>query len=177
MTTYSEPDAAAAEPLKLDFGLTAHHEPVEIELRFASCLHMTALVGPLVNRLSSLAGCDQASAYEVELCTIEAVTNSIEHGCELSDGYQIRIGFRMEPRRLEIRVCDTAPPIGLEGSPEEGEAAPEDVPDLDGFRGRGLFIMTQLMESVRFESSEVGKWHNTVIMERSLTAASEESSA
>ncbi|MEM1182570.1 MAG: ATP-binding protein [Acidobacteriota bacterium] len=164
-----------AEPVTLELGADSGRAPFEIELRFASSLPMVSVVGPVINQLSKLAGLDPSAAHEIELCAVEAVTNSIEHGCDLCAEHEVNVGFRTEADRLEIRIFDTAPPADLDISTRpSGQGGERDVvPDLGAFRGRGLFIMKQLMESVTFESSDEGPWHNKLTMERPLRSQTE----
>jgi serine/threonine-protein kinase RsbW len=131
-----------------------------------------ACVGPLGEQVRAACvdlGLTARAAGEIELSVVEAVNNAIEHAYQLAEDGLVEVKLDGNGSRLLIEVCDSGrrmPPgtLGLVHAPEV------DVEDLAALPegGMGLFIVTQLMDAVRYES-RAGK--NVLIMERRMDRA------
>ncbi len=89
---------------------------------------------------------DEDLGFRVALVTSEAVTNAIEHGNALVASRSVHLRIDVQPGGVQVEVED------------EGEGFnPAFVPDptrdgaLMAEGGRGLFLMQQLADQVRFE--------------------------
>jgi anti-sigma regulatory factor (Ser/Thr protein kinase) len=87
------------------------------------------------------------TANEIAISVIEAVTNAIEHGnCECADE-NVRVIFLCKPDRLCIEVEDC-------GKGFDYECFLRNIPDptdVQHLRGRGIYIMKNMMDSLDFE--------------------------
>ncbi|MDD4857675.1 MAG: ATP-binding protein [Candidatus Krumholzibacteria bacterium] len=87
------------------------------------------------------------AANEIAISVIEAVTNAIEHGnCQCPDE-NVRVVFSCKPDRLCVEVADC-------GKGFDFECYIRNMPDptnIQHLRGRGIYIMKNLMDSVDFE--------------------------
>jgi serine/threonine-protein kinase RsbW len=89
---------------------------------------------------------------KITMSVIEAGTNAIQHGHRRDSSKPVDTTFTVYPDRLEISVHDSGP--GFNPAEVNGDVTgPEHILDP---RGRGIFIMRQCMDSVRFEFSPSG---------------------
>ena len=126
-------------------------EPREhaIELTLDSRLENLDLLGGAVGGIASALGFDESERFHLELCAVEAVTNSIRHAYHGTPGRPVRVQIEACADRVELRIADRGEPI-----PEERRNAPPEVDPtaaemiVEG--GRGLFLMHSLMDEVSF---------------------------
>ena len=136
-----------------------------IKLTIESRLDNVALIGMVLNRIGLEAGLGEQGAFEVEVCTVEAVTNSIKHAYGGQPGKLVEVQVELEPQCLTIRVSDNGralPAPRLRRRRWQIEA-----PNRLRESGRGLFIIHSLMDRVAYES-KAGT--NVMTLCRSLAA-------
>ena len=93
---------------------------------------------------------------EIGLALQEALANAVVHGCGNDPSKKIRCRLNSDSQgRLLIIVSDPGP--GMETSPS---ATPTLSPNLYLDHGRGIYLIRQLMDDVRFErgGSEIQMW-------------------
>jgi serine/threonine-protein kinase RsbW len=89
---------------------------------------------------------DEDLAFRVALVASEAVTNAIEHGNQLDAARRVALVVEASPEKVVVSVEDEG--VGFD---------PSFVPDpthegaLMAEGGRGLFLMQELADTVRFE--------------------------
>jgi len=88
-------------------------------------------------------------AYHLNLVVTEAVTNAIQYGSDDDDGDRVRILLSYEGGDLCVRVFDHGKGFDLASVPFAGAG------DL-AERGRGLFFIRALMDSVDYRKTECG---------------------
>ena len=125
-----------------------------IELWIDSRLDNIDLLGAAVSGIASSLGFDDGGRYNLELCLIEAVSNSIRHAYHGTPGHPVRVRIAVDADRIEMRVADQGTPI-----PEERRAPPSlevEPAELDAISegGRGIFLMHALMDEVSFGSED-----------------------
>jgi serine/threonine-protein kinase RsbW len=97
-----------------------------------------------------VAGSDRdALAYHLNLVVTEAVTNAMQYGPKDDLEAKIRIFLSYENKDLCVRVYDRGAGFDLEAVPEQGE-------DELSERGRGLFFIRSLMDSVLYRKTKCG---------------------
>jgi serine/threonine-protein kinase RsbW len=100
---------------------------------------------PVIRRLCGqslrVVGVRRAVIEDVELALTEACANVLRHA-EVGSNYEVTVGFDEE--RAFIEVADRGPGFDPQAV---NEPAPEDE------SGRGLQLMKELMDSVRFDSA------------------------
>ena len=86
-------------------------------------------------------------ANEIAISVIEAVTNAIEHGNRECCDQNVRIAFICKEDRLCVEVEDC-------GKGFDYQCYLQNIPDpanIYHLRGRGIFIMKNMMDSLKFE--------------------------
>jgi len=93
-------------------------------------------------------GLDAQTWTRVEVALVEGLNNAIEHGCRGVSQARIRVRWSWTDEMLEIQILDP-------GKFRPGPAAAQ-LPEELAEHGRGMFLMSSLMDSVRHELLEGG---------------------
>jgi len=122
-----------------------------------SNLENIPLIGMSVNKLCSSAFFSDMDSFNIELCVVEAVTNSIRHCYGGQAGYEVKVVFTVTQDDIVLEICDTGPPM-KPGVLDKAvlECPGEDTRDIECIAegGRGLGIMKEIMDSVTYRSEE-----------------------
>ncbi len=110
---------------------------------------LNAFVRELIQQLPALVGAEKL-INDLELVFNEAFTNVNEHAYPSEQKGEVTIGIRVGVNYLEFRFEDSGSGFDLEGI---------DDPDFDNpqERGRGLWIMRNLMDEIAYRSAEDGR--------------------
>lgn len=132
-------------------------EKTTIRLVIGSHLQDVHLIGMAIHRLALGKGFPEMSAFALELCVVEAVTNAIEHAYKGEPGNDVQVDLLFQEDNLVLEVCDW-------GKPMDGALLQEatcqklhcDHTHLDNLseRGRGLAIIKEIMDSVSYRSDQ-----------------------
>ena len=114
-------------------------------------------ITPVVARIMDLVkqmGCADGKLFQIELSLQEALANAVTHGCCGDPEARVRVQVGCDPEKgMLIVVRD--PGRGFDPaaipSPTVGERLFSDG-------GRGIFLITQLMDEVRFEKGGTEIW-------------------
>lgn len=114
-------------------------------------------VTPVVERIMKIVedmGCAEGKENEIELAVQEAIANAVVHGCEEDPGRSVQVSVACdEERGMIIMVRD--PGQGFDPnaipSPLLGE-------NLFAGGGRGIYLINQLMDEVRYERGGTEIW-------------------
>lgn len=118
-----------------------------VVIEFPSDLRFLNLVDLVCGEVVEGLCCGRDEANEIAISVIEACTNAIEHGNRQCPDENVRICFRCEPCRLVIEIEDR-------GAGFDFKSYLEHIPDpsnLQHLRGRGIYIMKNMMDDLRFE--------------------------
>jgi len=79
----------------------------------------------------------------------EATTNAIQYGCPTDAKQSVRVCLSIDDKTLSVRVFDHGQGFDLNAVP---------TPDLADLaeRGRGIFLIRSLMDSVEYRKTENG---------------------
>ncbi|MHB0976361.1 MAG: ATP-binding protein [Candidatus Aquicultorales bacterium] len=91
-------------------------------------------------------GFDEAQVYHIKVAVSEAVANAIEHGSPKGTANKVIVQFEDDGDKLVAQVTD------------EGQFRSK-MPTFQpgaGYRGRGLFLMSALMDEVDIKETEQG---------------------
>ena len=127
----------------------------KIKLIIESNLDDVPLVGIAVNRFCSYAAFSETDAFNMELCVIEAVTNSIKHAYGGNPGQEVTVTFTLKEREAVFEVCDRGKPMNperLKNADLTHSNAERDYIDAISESGRGLGIMKKIMDHVEYRS-------------------------
>jgi len=133
-------------------------EARDLILRLEKTVHAdVAAIEPVVLEIMSVveeAGCAAGSEFEVKIALQEALANAVVHGCKGNPEVPVRVSVACdEERGMLIVVRDPGPgfdPAEIP-SPVVGE-------NLFSSHGRGIYLINQLMDEVRFERQGTEIW-------------------
>jgi serine/threonine-protein kinase RsbW len=114
-------------------------------------------IPPVVEQIMSVVrqqGCAEHGEFEIEVSLYEALANAVEHGCGHDPEKLVEVVVACEEHRgMIIVVRDPGPGFDPESvpSPIVGENIYSDG-------GRGIFLINQLMDEVRFEKNGTEIW-------------------
>jgi len=127
-----------------------------VKFTIDSNLENVPLIGMSVNKLCSSLSFSNIDSFNIELCVVEAITNSIKHACCGEPGYEIVVVFTLTQEDVMLDICDTgAYPMNPERLDRAVIKPPgTNILDIDGIAesGRGLGIMKEIMDSVIYRS-------------------------
>lgn len=114
-------------------------------------------VSPVVERIMSFArtmGCADGKENHIELAIQEALANAVIHGCREDPGKSVKVTVACEEEHgMLIVVRD--PGVGFD---------PKSVPNplvgenIYADHGRGIYLISQLMDEVRYERGGTEIW-------------------
>ncbi len=84
-------------------------------------------------------------ADDLELCMIEGLSNVFFHAHNRDTKKGIRFEIIGQPKKLIVRIYDSGAGFSFDRSKIE-------LPDFQSENGRGLYIISQLMDSVSYHS-------------------------
>jgi serine/threonine-protein kinase RsbW len=116
---------------------------------------IAAVVDAISETLSRLDVPEQ-KRLEIALATQEAMANAVVHGCGNDPSKQVRCRVKSDPQgRIVIIVTDPGPGFSPDLLPD-----PRRHENLHGDHGRGVYLIRQLMDEVRFEhrGNEIRMW-------------------
>jgi anti-sigma regulatory factor (Ser/Thr protein kinase) len=90
---------------------------------------------------------DQDWIARAELCLQEALLNAHGHGNRGDASKQIRVGCLLSGKKIELHVEDDGPGFNLQSHIKKRR--------LFGLRGRGLYLIRELMNSVAVNGSHI----------------------
>jgi len=88
-------------------------------------------------------------AYDLDLALTEAVANAIQYGCPTDAKQSVRVCLSIDDKDLCVKVFDHGQGFDLKAMPTP------DFVDLDE-RGRGVYLIPCLMDSVEYRKTDYG---------------------
>lgn len=133
----------------------------KITLKIDSQLANLTALSAAVQGVTSMLGLGEIESYNVQLCLVEAVTNSIVHAYAGAAGHEVAVVVTLETDRVKLEVIDQGSPVPADKqNPEFSEPDPTDLDSLtEG--GRGIYLIRALMDEVEFQRH--GR-ENTLVM-------------
>jgi serine/threonine-protein kinase RsbW len=135
------PEGILSLPTTGDFGRV-------VRLTLPSRLEMLGVLDCLVQGIAGQMEFDEDATIEIATSVVEAGTNAIQHGHQLNERLPVQFSFYLGEKALEVWVRDEGPGFNLEDIVTSDPTRPE---DLLKARGRGIFIMRAMMDSVEFQ--------------------------
>ncbi len=105
------------------------------------------LVDKITTEVTSICGFGVKSIDEIAISIIEACTNAIEHGNKCCPEKVVKIVYRVLSDRIYVEVYDSGEGFDYEKYLNEIP----DPQDMTHYRGRGLYIMKNMMDELEFE--------------------------
>jgi serine/threonine-protein kinase RsbW len=114
-------------------------------------------IAPVVEQIMEVVrqqGCAANSEFEIEISLYEALANAVEHGCGHDPEKRVEVIVACDQGRgMVIVVRDPGP--GFDPASVPSPVVGENI-YADG--GRGIFLINQLMDEVRFEKNGTEIW-------------------
>jgi serine/threonine-protein kinase RsbW len=117
-------------------------------LKINSNTQSLRLVERLIEDVCQVYGVNEDCYGNMLIAVTEAVNNAIHHGNLDNPEKFVRIGFESDDSMLTFSIKDEGPGFDYTNLPD-----PTDPANLDKISGRGVFLMTQLSDSIRFEDN------------------------
>ena len=107
-----------------------------------------------IMEIVSGSSCAAGHEFEVEVALTEAIANAVRHGCAGDPEKKVEVCVACQPDRgLMIIVSD--PGSGFDPGSIANPVAAE---NLYRTHGRGIFLINQLMDEVRYEKNGTEIW-------------------
>jgi serine/threonine-protein kinase RsbW len=123
----------------------------ELIVRFTTTIPGTVeAIEPVVQRVMSLVAemrCARGGEFEVEVALTEALANAVKHGCQDDEAKMIQVCVACDAAR-GVLVVVRDPGGGFEPAAIPSPVVGENV---YASSGRGIFLINQLMDDVRYE--------------------------
>jgi serine/threonine-protein kinase RsbW len=117
----------------------------------------TSAIPPVVEQIMEVVreqGCADHAEFEIEVSLYEALANAVEHGCGHDPNKTVEVVVACEEHRgMIIIVRDPG-----EGFQPESVPSPVVGKNIYADSGRGIFLINQLMDEVRFEKNGTEIW-------------------
>jgi serine/threonine-protein kinase RsbW len=148
----------------------------QLRLTIDSNLEHVALIGLAINKICEHLRMDEVQCYQVELCAVEALTNSIRHAYQNAPGHEVVVILSITDDRLQLEICDEGKPMGgefvqrLRDGSRVFEFDPSDIAAVpEG--GMGLQIMHEVMDEVSYSGRTAGGSTNRLCLTKRLNHA------
>ena len=109
-----------------------------------------AAIQPVVDRIMAVvkdSGCGNGHEIDIEIALFEALANAIRHGCANDPTKTVQCCVACDQERgMLIVVRDPGPGFDPESVP-----SPLTAQNIYRHHGRGIYLINQLMDEVRFE--------------------------
>jgi serine/threonine-protein kinase RsbW len=128
-----------------------------LRLTIDSDLKDVYLIALSVSRICEYLQMDSLEAYRMELCAVEAVTNSIRHAYGNRTGAEVSVTVSVRDNKLELEVADTG--LAMLAAQVDRLSRGSDVFGFDAqdrtslpVGGMGLQIMHEAMDEVSYQT-------------------------
>jgi serine/threonine-protein kinase RsbW len=118
---------------------------LHVEMTLNSRVDLANLVHAASDEICRLAGLDDDAMLNLGLALREAAINAMKHGNKMDEAKPVRVTFDVRGERLEVRITDQGQ--GFDFGRIKDPRLPENINKTNG---RGLFLMNNLVDQVRF---------------------------
>lgn len=122
-------------------------EETMIALEFPSSYQWLNMIDLVCGEITGEMGFSKNALNEISISVIEACTNALEHGNRCCPDCNVRAVFRRRPDRIVIEVSDCGEGFDFT---EYLKHIP-DPSDIHKKRGRGIYIMKAMMDTLNYE--------------------------
>ena len=149
--TNNSPGSGAAADSSHSHQVIFHHDRLKMKLDVVMPAD-EALIAPTVKRIMDVVSeidCSHGKEFEIETALMEALANAVRHGAKKDSNKKVEcvVGCE-EPLGMLIIVRDPGEGFDPKSvpNPTQGDAIFND-------HGRGIYMINQLMDEVRFEKN------------------------
>ncbi len=127
-------------------------------LKISSKIENLRKVEKMVDDLSTEFSISSDVYGNILIATLEAANNAILHGNKLDETKNVNIIFRIEEKKLMVKIDDEGGGFDYKNVPDP--TAPENIENVNG---RGIFLMEKLSDRLEFNRNGA-----TVLLEFNL---------
>lgn len=131
----------------------------KIRLIIESDLENVALAGMAINKICSLTPLSEMQSFQVELCSVEAINNSIIHAYNSKSGNEVEILFIIKDNLIEIEISDHGKEMNInmleKAAIKYQDTGINNISDISE-SGRGLGFIKEFMNNVTYRSDDKG---------------------
>jgi serine/threonine-protein kinase RsbW len=133
--------------------MTMENRNIELDIRVPNHTKYLSLVGrigeDIAKEIDRYLGDRESLAYQLNLVLTEAMTNAIKYGAPESSDEKVHILITVGENELLIKIYDCGQGFDINDIP---------APDFEKLedRGRGIFLIRSLMDSVRYVKCQEG---------------------
>ena len=126
---------------------------IELDIKVPNHTKYLSLVGrigeDIAKEIDRYLGDRESLAYQLNLVLTEAMTNAIKYGAPESSDEKVHILINVGENELSIRIYDCGQGFDINDIP---------APDFEKLedRGRGIFLIRSLMDSVKYVKGSEG---------------------
>ena len=120
-----------------------------------SNLENVALVGMSVKKICSMIPLSEMQLFQIELCTVEAVNNSIIHAYNRESMHEVDIILTIKDNYLSLEIVDKGEAMDNEVLEKASLCHPDEIidnPETISETGRGLALIKEYMDKVSYRS-------------------------
>ena len=117
-------------------------------LKITSNTQSLRLVERLIEDVCQIYSVNEDCYGNMLIAVTEAVNNAILHGNKGDPEKFVKIGFESDDITLVFSVCDEGPGFDYASLPD-----PTDPANIDKISGRGVFLMSNLADFIKFEQN------------------------
>jgi serine/threonine-protein kinase RsbW len=117
-------------------------------LKITSNTQSLRLVERLIEDVCQIYSVNEDCYGNMLIAVTEAVNNAILHGNKGDPEKFVKIGFESDDSTLVFSVCDEGPGFDYASLPD-----PTDPANIDKISGRGVFLMSNLADFIKFEQN------------------------
>ncbi len=124
-----------------------------------SDLNNVALVGMSINKICSLTPFSEKQAFQIELCAVEAINNSIIHAYNNVPVNEVEIALSINDNVLQIEVFDRGKAMKIESLEKADIKVVSNYANNSEIfleSGRGLGFIKEYMDKVSYKSDKSG---------------------
>jgi serine/threonine-protein kinase RsbW len=137
---------------------------IDLEITVPNQTRYLSLIGKIgedmARGVDSFKGDREALAHHLNVVLTEAMVNAIKHANAADPEKEVQIRISISSKELAIRVYDSGQGFNLDKVPDP----PFDPEQLED-KGRGIFIIRSLMDSVKYKRARGG---NVLEMKKAL---------
>jgi anti-sigma regulatory factor (Ser/Thr protein kinase) len=108
----------------------------------------------------------EQACREIELCFSEALHNAMEHGSSGKEAAAVKC--QVDNQAMMIEIEDQGSGVGdVKALKEAFDKVNGDAPDMDNERGRGIYLIRNLMDKAQLDFTPKGGVRITMLKKRS----------
>ncbi|MFV9507417.1 MAG: anti-sigma factor antagonist [Oscillochloridaceae bacterium umkhey_bin13] len=128
-------------------------------------LEALAQISAFITEAAALAGLDERATWQVQLAVDEAATNVIQHAYDPDHPGDLTVSWTCEQDRFVVSLRDFGRQFDPQSVPTPDIASPLEDRQVGGL---GLYLITRLMDEVRFDFNPQGG--NVLTMIKQITS-------